>query len=125
MWQPRARYEFRTVMEGMSRDEREILVRSQSVLRRRQEVSQLLREGIAGKKYEKVSRRAYDTVNVDGNRNVITACRRLGVPKLVFTSTMDVVVHGARPWFTETNRSPIRPPLQRTIIRARKSWQRK
>ncbi|MDR3554855.1 MAG: hypothetical protein P4L55_08885 [Syntrophobacteraceae bacterium] len=53
MYQPRARYEFRSVMEGMSRDEREILVRSQSVLRRRQEVSQLLREGIAGKKYEK------------------------------------------------------------------------
>ncbi len=44
-----------------------------------------------------LSRRAYDTVNVDGNRNVIAACRRLGVPKLVFTSTMDVVVHGARP----------------------------
>jgi hypothetical protein len=53
MYQPRARNEFRLLIEGMSRDEREILVRSQSVLRRKPEVSQLLAGGMVGKKFEK------------------------------------------------------------------------
>lgn len=35
-----------------------------------------------------------EAVNVDGTRNVIDACRRLGVPRLVHTSTMDVVYDG-------------------------------
>jgi nucleoside-diphosphate-sugar epimerase len=41
--------------------------------------------------------RHYDEVNVAGNRLVIDACRRLGVPRLVYTSSMDVVVDGRRP----------------------------
>ena len=41
--------------------------------------------------------RTYDEVNVAGNRNVIEACRRLGVPRLVYTSSMDVVVDGRKP----------------------------
>jgi nucleoside-diphosphate-sugar epimerase len=41
--------------------------------------------------------RVYDEVNVNGNRNVVAACQSRGVAKLVFTSTMDVVVDGARP----------------------------
>lgn len=53
MYQPRARNEFRTLIRGMSEGEREILVRSQSVLRRKSEVGQLLRDGIVGKKFEK------------------------------------------------------------------------
>jgi sterol-4alpha-carboxylate 3-dehydrogenase (decarboxylating) len=36
-------------------------------------------------------------VNVEGNRIVIEACRRLGVPRLVYTSSMDVVVDGRKP----------------------------
>jgi len=33
-------------------------------------------------------------VNVAGNRNVISACQELGVPKLVYTSSIDVVFDG-------------------------------
>ncbi|MDR3567795.1 MAG: hypothetical protein P4L43_07185 [Syntrophobacteraceae bacterium] len=53
VYQPRARNEFRLLLEGMSPEEREILVRSQSVLRRKSEVSQLLANGMVGKKFEK------------------------------------------------------------------------
>ncbi len=53
MCQPRAGNEFRLLIEAMSPAQREILVRTQSVLRRRQEVSQLLTSALAGKKYEK------------------------------------------------------------------------
>ena len=53
VYQPRARNEFKLLIEGMSRDEREILVRSQSVLRRKSEVRQVLTNGISGKKFEK------------------------------------------------------------------------
>jgi nucleoside-diphosphate-sugar epimerase len=42
-------------------------------------------------------RDAYDTVNVDGNRLVIEVCRQLGVARLVYTSTIDVVVDGRKP----------------------------
>lgn len=45
----------------------------------------------------KVDRDLYQSVNVDGTRNVIHACRRAGVGRLVFTSTMDVVVDGRTP----------------------------
>ena len=41
--------------------------------------------------------RLYTDVNVEGNRLVIEACRRLGVPRLVYTSSMDVVVDGRKP----------------------------
>jgi nucleoside-diphosphate-sugar epimerase len=41
--------------------------------------------------------RVYEEVNVEGNRNVIAACRRLTVPRLVYTSSMDVVVDGRKP----------------------------
>ena len=33
-------------------------------------------------------------VNVQGNRNVISACQELGVPRLVYTSSIDVVFDG-------------------------------
>lgn len=33
-------------------------------------------------------------VNVAGNRNVISACQELGVPKLVYTSSIDVIFDG-------------------------------
>ncbi len=39
----------------------------------------------------------YEQVNVDGNRVVLQACLRLGVPRLVYTSSMDVVVDGRKP----------------------------
>jgi len=39
----------------------------------------------------------YEEVNVEGNRIVIDTCKRLGVPKLVYTSTMDVVIDGRKP----------------------------
>ncbi len=42
-------------------------------------------------------RRLYHEVNVEGNRVVIEACRKVGVPRLVYTSSMDVVVDGRKP----------------------------
>ena len=39
----------------------------------------------------------FEAVNLDGTANVIEACRRTGVRKLVYTSTMDVVIDGKRP----------------------------
>jgi nucleoside-diphosphate-sugar epimerase len=42
-------------------------------------------------------RAVYDEVNVEGNRNVVDACRAAGVKRLVYTSSMDVVVDGRKP----------------------------
>lgn len=42
-------------------------------------------------------RALYEQVNVGGNRVVIDACLKLGVPRLVYTSSMDVVVDGRKP----------------------------
>ena len=39
----------------------------------------------------------YDEVNVEGNANVLDACRRRGVRRIVYTSSMDVVVDGRKP----------------------------
>jgi nucleoside-diphosphate-sugar epimerase len=41
--------------------------------------------------------RMYDEVNVAGNRLMVDVCRELGVRRLVYTSTIDVVVDGRRP----------------------------
>ena len=41
--------------------------------------------------------KVFDEVNIDGNRNVIENCRLSGIPRLVYTSTMDVVVDGRKP----------------------------
>ncbi len=41
--------------------------------------------------------RLYEEVNVAGNRVVVEVCRALGVRRLVYTSTMDVVVDGRGP----------------------------
>jgi nucleoside-diphosphate-sugar epimerase len=42
-------------------------------------------------------RRTYEQVNVDGNQVVVDACRQLDIRRLVYTSTIDVVVDGRRP----------------------------
>jgi len=39
----------------------------------------------------------YDEINIDGNQLVIAACLEFGIKKLVYTSTMDVVVEGRKP----------------------------
>ena len=41
--------------------------------------------------------RMYEEVNVEGNRVVLETCRRLGIRRLVYTSSMDVVVDGRVP----------------------------
>jgi nucleoside-diphosphate-sugar epimerase len=43
------------------------------------------------------SRADYQTVNVDGNLLVIDVCQELGIRRLVYTSTIDVVVDGRVP----------------------------
>ena len=42
-------------------------------------------------------REVYETINVDGNRIVVDVCRELGIRRLVYTSTIDVVVDGRTP----------------------------
>jgi sterol-4alpha-carboxylate 3-dehydrogenase (decarboxylating) len=41
--------------------------------------------------------RVYEQINVDGNRKVLAACLQLGIRRLVYTSTLDVVVQGSKP----------------------------
>ncbi len=42
-------------------------------------------------------RQVYEEVNVGGTEILLDSCRRKGVPRLVFTSSIDVVVDGRRP----------------------------
>jgi nucleoside-diphosphate-sugar epimerase len=65
----------------------------------------------------------YEEVNVGGNRLVIEACRRLGVPRLLYTSSMDVVVDGRKPIVDGDESLPYparmpRDPYSRTKILA-------
>ncbi|MHA1219456.1 MAG: NAD-dependent epimerase/dehydratase family protein [Candidatus Heimdallarchaeaceae archaeon] len=39
----------------------------------------------------------YDDVNVKGNQNVINTCLKFNIPRLIYTSTLDVVVDGKKP----------------------------
>ena len=39
----------------------------------------------------------YDEVNITGNQNVIDTCIKFGIPRFVYTSTLDVVVDGKKP----------------------------
>ncbi len=45
----------------------------------------------------KLPKKIYDDVNITGNKNVLEICRELGINKLVYTSTLDVVVDGKKP----------------------------
>ena len=45
----------------------------------------------------KLPKSVYEEVNIQGNRNVIEVCKELGINKLVYTSTLDVVVDGKTP----------------------------
>ncbi|MBN1330698.1 MAG: NAD-dependent epimerase/dehydratase family protein [Candidatus Heimdallarchaeota archaeon] len=45
----------------------------------------------------KLPKNVYYEVNVIGNKNVIEICHELKIPKLVYTSTLDVVVDGKKP----------------------------
>lgn len=67
----------------------------------------------------------YEEVNVSGNRLVVEVCRELGVRRLVYTSTIDVVVDGRKPivYGDETLPYPKRMPkdaYSRTKIEAEK-----
>ena len=39
----------------------------------------------------------FDEVNVKGNQNVINTCLKFNIPRLIYTSTLDVVVDGKKP----------------------------
>jgi nucleoside-diphosphate-sugar epimerase len=45
----------------------------------------------------RIPARRYREVNVEGNRRVVETCLALGIRRLVYTSTLDVVVRGSRP----------------------------
>lgn len=68
-------------------------------------------------------RRVYEEVNVGGNRNVLKACLALGIRRLVYTSTLDVVVDGCKPIVDGDESLPYpkrlpRDPYSRTKILA-------
>lgn len=44
-----------------------------------------------------LTKEIYDEVNIQGNRNVIDSCFKQGISRLVYTSTLDVVVDGKKP----------------------------
>ena len=54
MYQPRARTVFCSIFHQMSNEERMISLRSQSVLRRKPEVSQLIEDGNLGRKFDRI-----------------------------------------------------------------------
>jgi nucleoside-diphosphate-sugar epimerase len=67
----------------------------------------------------------YEEVNVRGNRRVLEACRELGIRRLVYTSTMDVVVDGRKPIVDGEEslpypKRPPRDPYSRSKISAEK-----
>jgi nucleoside-diphosphate-sugar epimerase len=71
----------------------------------------------------KTPAQVYDEVNVGGNRLVVDACRKLGIQRLVYTSTIDVVVDGRRPIVDGDESLPYpkrlpRDPYSRTKIEA-------
>jgi len=59
----------------------------------------------------KLPAQVYDQVNIQGNRNVIDACLEMGVRKMVYTSTIDVVVDGAKPITNGDESLPYPNPL--------------
>ena len=67
--------------------------------------------------------RRFQQVNVEGNRLVVEVCRELGIRRLVYTSTLDVVVDGRRPIVDGDESLPYprrlpRDPYSRTKILA-------
>ena len=67
--------------------------------------------------------RMFQEVNVEGNRRVLEVCRELGILRLVYTSTLDVVVDGRRPIVDGDESLPYprrlpRDPYSRTKILA-------
>ena len=70
--------------------------------------------------------KTFDEVNVVGNQNVIDSCIKFGVSRLVYTSTLDVVVDGKKPivYADETLPYPKKMPkdnYSRTKILAEKA----
>jgi len=53
MYQPRARSALRSMLRAMSGEERRIVARSQFILQRRREISQLFLDGLLGKRFSK------------------------------------------------------------------------
>lgn len=53
----------------------------------------------------------YEPVNLEGTRNVIDACRRKGIGRMLFTSSMDVVVDGRVPIVDGDESLPYPDPL--------------
>jgi sterol-4alpha-carboxylate 3-dehydrogenase (decarboxylating) len=67
--------------------------------------------------------RLYDEVNVGGNRIFLEACRAAGVQRFVYTSSMDVIVDGAKPNIDADESAPYparmpRDPYSRSKIEA-------
>ena len=59
----------------------------------------------------KLPEHVYTEVNIQGNRNVIQGCLNQGIQKLVYTSTIDVVVDGTNPITNGDESLPYPDPL--------------
>ena len=80
MYQPRAREVLQTVLHSMSPEERQIFIRSQFILQRRREISQLFLNGIIGKRFSKPL--AFYLARSDGYLEALqTMARKLPLPE--------------------------------------------
>jgi len=71
MYRPRARSALRIIMRNMSWDERRILIRTQNVLERNREISQLFIDGIVGKNFARAL-----SFYLERNRDYLAAMRK-------------------------------------------------
>ncbi len=81
-------------------------IRDRDAVREVCEAAEVVFQTAAAVWHPATPREVYDTVNVDGNRIVVEVCREQGIDRLVYTSTIDVVVDGRKPIVDGDERLP-------------------
>jgi nucleoside-diphosphate-sugar epimerase len=74
---------------------------------------------VAGHRLTFKDRKTMEAVNVDGSRNVFELVRELSIPKVIFTSTLNVFGDTAGAVVDETTPRPDRLPTEYDTVRAR------
>ncbi len=84
MYQPRARNAMRIIMQSMSNEELQILTRSQYILQRQREISQLFIDGIVGKNFSKAL-----SFYLDRSEEYLNAIRQIASAYMLRTASAD------------------------------------
>jgi hypothetical protein len=84
MYQPRARNAMRIIMRSMSNEELQILTRSQYILQRQREISQLFIDGIVGKNFSKAL-----SFYLDRSEEYLNAIRQIASAYMFRTASAD------------------------------------